>query len=205
MEIIAPISSMWRKQKFLLAFFLIAVGCWFFYDGLVGYPKKNAAYNAYKNLEAEHRVNEWPTVAKERGWSREAPHRLYEKPDIAAQLVIGSLSVTAGLLTGLWVSRVGRATLRSDGTTVWDPRGRAVPFTAITGVNDRRWKTKGLADVFYNMNGRRGKIRFDDYKFDGCEKIYAQIEEHLAARQPAVGSQNPAEAGMSEEGKSAGA
>jgi hypothetical protein len=205
MEIIAPISSMWRKQKFLLSFFLVAVGCWFFYDGLVGYPKKNEAYNTYKTMEAEHRVHEWPTVAKEKGWPREAPHRLYEKPDIAAQIVLGSLSMTAGLLTGFWVSRVGRATLRSDGTTVWDAHGRAVPFTAITGVDDRRWKTKGLADVLYNVDGRRGKIRFDDYKFDGCEKIYAQIEDHLAARHPAARGQNPAEANFSEESKKAGA
>jgi hypothetical protein len=61
-----------------------------------------------------------------------------------------------------------------------------VPFGSITGVGKKKWDSKGIATVRYELDGQRSQFIVDDYKFEAepTRKILAEIEEKLIAGTP---------------------
>lgn len=41
MEIVTTLSCQWRNRILFQAVFFMGFGCWFHYDGAVGYPRHN--------------------------------------------------------------------------------------------------------------------------------------------------------------------
>jgi len=194
----ARISSIWKKQKLFVALFLIAIGAWFFFDGFIGYPRNNARYQAWKAHMDEGREAAWPAYADQHGWKRdEWPNWIREHhpsgprpevpfgPDkIVGQYVFGSIGILLGLLMlGYWATQKN-GVLRSEEGAVFTPGGKRVPFEAITGIGKKRWDSKGIAVVRYEIDGKKGQFIVDDYKFDTdpSRKILEEIETRLLAR-----------------------
>ena len=180
----ARISSIWKKQKLFVALFLIAVGLWFFFDGVVGYPRSNERWLAYEQHNKEGRLTEWPKYADSRGWVHEQPHKFFKREDIIGQFVFGSLGVLMGTIVLIyWVTQKNRV-LRTEPDAVHTPAGTRVPFQAITGLGKKRWESKGIAVVRYELDGRKGQFLVDDYKFETepARKILGEIEEKLRER-----------------------
>ncbi len=177
----ARISPIWKKQKLFVACFLVAIGAWFFFDGLIGYPRSNVRWLAHE----EHEMD-WPAYAKSQGWVTEVPHKFFKKEDIVGQFVFGGLGVLLGaIVLAHWAMQKNRI-IRSDDEAVYTPAGTRVPFGAITGVGKKKWDKKGIAVIRYEIGGRKGQFFVDDYKFDTepARTILAEIEEHLRSRQP---------------------
>jgi hypothetical protein len=177
----ARVTPIWKKQKLFVAIFLFAIAGWFFYDGKVGWPKSNEAFDAYKKFEAEDRRTEWPDFAKSRGWKVEPPHKRYGPSDLAGQYAIAGLAAVLSVITFVyWLGQKGRV-VKSDTEAVYSPAGTRVPFGSITGVGKKKWEAKGLATVRYEIDGRKGEFILDDYKFerDPTHEIMAEIEAHL--------------------------
>ncbi len=180
----ARISSIWRKQKLFVALFFLALGAWFWWDGLVGYPRSNERWNAHDQFQREGRLEEWPAHAKSRGWVEKPPEKLRKPEDIIGQYVFGSLcNIFGAILFVYWMTQIKR-TLRTDEEAVHTPSGRRVPFAAITGLGKKDWDSKGIARVRYSLDGRQGQFIVDDYKFetDPSRKILEEIEQHLLMR-----------------------
>lgn len=180
----ARVTPIWKKQKLFISVFLFAVAAWFLWDGFVSYPKSNERWLAQDALERAGRLSEWPAVAVSHGWTTEKPHKYYTEGDLDFQL--GSSVVTAllGVFSILfWFTQKDRL-FRTDAEAVYTPKGVRVPFEAITGVGKKLWESKGYATVRYELAGKSGEFRLDDYKFDteATHQILAEIEEKLLAR-----------------------
>ena len=180
----ARVTPIWKKQKLFVAIFLLAIGGWFFYDGKIGYPKKNERWRDYEKFKEADRVSEWPDYAKGRGWSATPEHKLLTHEDIVGQFAFGGLAALLGVITlAYWAIQKGRV-VKTDADAVHTPAGTRVPFAAITGVGKKKWEAKGLATVRFEIEGRKGEFELDDYKYDrdATVQILAEIEQHLSTR-----------------------
>ena len=175
----AHVTPIWKKQKLLLALLLIGFGAWFAFDGLVGWPKSNERWREHQKVKAEE--GKWEQIAKEKGWSTEPPHRLYERGDIVGQYLMGGICGGIGFITlAYWLSQA-RRTLRMDEEGIITTRGVRVPFPAINGVGKKLWDKKGIAKVRYTLNEKQGEFILDDYKFDTkpVRQMLEEIERRL--------------------------
>ena len=180
----AHISTTWKRQKLLVGLFVIAFGCYFFFDGFVTWPKSNVRWLKHKEFEDAQNEMGWETYAAGQGWTSEVPHKFYEHKDIIGQYVCGSVLVTLGGIVLLyWATQIKR-TVRSDEEAVYTAAGTRVPFSAITGVGKKQWESKGIARIRYELDGRRGEFVVDDYKFDTdpSRTILKEIEEKVVAK-----------------------
>ncbi len=191
----ARVTSIWKKQKLAVALILLAASLPFFYDGAVGYEKKNERYREWKPFADEGRETQWPEYAKKKGWDPEEwpkyarehgshghlPEIPFPRAKIIEQYVCAGLAVIFGTITlAYWFMHKGR-TVKTDAEAVHTPSGRRVPFSAITGVGKKKWDAKGLATVRYEIDGAKGEFELDDYKFDRdpTHAILAEIEQHI--------------------------
>ena len=185
----ARVSPIWKKQKLFVALFMIAIGGWFFWDGLIGYPRSNEHFLAHQQLEKEGRSGEWAAYAKERGWDTKVAEHYMGRDKIIGQYVFGTLAAVAGALVLLyWATQKGRV-LKTDDEAVYTPAGTRVPFGAVTGIGKKKWDSKGLATVRYELGGKKGKFIIDDYKFDAepTRAILSEIETRLLAQEERTG------------------
>jgi len=197
----ARITPIWKKQKLFVALFLFAFAAYFFWDGAVGYPRADTRYREWKSYHDDGRLAEWPAHAQQKGWKADEwqkwlddPHQQGQIPaerfgrgKILEQFVCGGVVGLLGLITfTYWFSQKDRK-LRSDAEAAYAPNGKRVPFSAITGLGKKKWEAKGLANVRYEIDGRKGQFVLDDYKYDRdpTHQILAEIEEQLLARSPA--------------------
>jgi len=178
MTVEAKITSIWKKQKGFLALFFVGIGLWFLFDGKVGFPKSNDRWLAHEKFKTENRLSEWPQFAKNAGWNETPPHKYYKKNDIAAQYFIGALAVVFGMAVFIyWAGQIKLVFKLEEGAVII-PGGKRVPFESITGINRKKWDDKGLATIYYSIDGRAGKFILDDYKFDPqpMREIMKEIE-----------------------------
>ena len=181
MPIEARITSIWKKQKGFAALFFAVIGLWFLFDAKTGFPQSNERWVAHEKFKTEERLSEWPGFAKEKGWNETPPHKFYKKADIMAQYVVAVLLFVASIIMFLyWLSQIKRI-FQLETEAVILPGGISVPFSSITRINLKRWRSKGLATVYYSINGRQGKFILDDYKFEAepIHKIMAALEANL--------------------------
>jgi hypothetical protein len=184
MTLEARVTPIWRKQKLFVALFMIAFGGYFFYDGAIGWPRNNERFVKHEEFEKAKDPEGWKAFAKERGWSQNKPEKFYKKEEIDGQFLYGALCAIVGLITlGYWAQQV-RRTLKLDDQSVTSPAGTRVPFESITGLGLKKWDTKGLATVRYELGGRKGEFIVDDYKFDPdtTRKILEEIRNRLESR-----------------------
>jgi hypothetical protein len=178
----ASLSKTWKNRQIIITVALIALGAWFFYDGAIGFPKKNVRFRAHRELVEQGREGEWKALAEKNGWPAAVPHKEYKPVDLKGQFALGGATTLAGLLAlGLLVKSLGQQ-LRSDDEAVFGADGRRVPFSAITGFDRSKWESKGIMVALYDEDGRKGRLVLDDYKFAGAEAIIKQADERLAAR-----------------------
>jgi hypothetical protein len=192
----ARIASLWLNQKTLVSVLLIGLAGWFLFDGLVGYPRSNARYHEWKKYVDEGRQSQWPAYAKSRGWKTQEwtdyalehhlPEPLAEVPfgpdKINTQLIIALGTGLIGLSVLIYCRRQKNHFLRTEDDAVLIPGGQRIPYTAIKGIGKKRWESKGIAVVRYELAGRKGEFIVDDYKFeaDPSRQILQEIEEKLA-------------------------
>lgn len=180
----ARVTPIWKKQKLFVALFLVAIGLWFFVDGKWTWPRSNVRWKEHDRYSKEKRLAEWPAFAQSQGWKVEPPHKYYEQDEIFLQFILGTLSAGAGAATLIFWMVQKKRSVKTDEEAVYAPAGTRVPFTAITGLGLKKWESKGLARVRYELDGKRGEFVLDDYKYDRdpTHEILKEIETHLLAR-----------------------
>jgi hypothetical protein len=184
MTLEARVTPIWKKQKLFVSLFLIAFGAYFFYDGAVGWPRSNERFLKYQAYKNAGDLTGWSEYAKSRGWAEKPPEKIHTPTDLAGQYAFGTLATAIGLVTlGYWAQQIGRK-LALDEEAVTSPAGTRVPFESITGLGLKKWDSKGLATVRYELSGRRGEFIVDDYKFDpiATREILNEVKRKLEAR-----------------------
>jgi len=179
MAIIARLSRTWIRRQTIIGAVALAVGCWFFYDGAVTYPKSNERFRAYTKFVQEGNETAWPTYAKEHHWNERPPEKEYRITD---QWVLGTAAVLGSMAAfGLLLASLKR-TVSSDGETVTASNGSRVPIRAIRSTDRRKWQSKGIAYAHYDSNGKQARLKLDDFKYAGAEDILKEVEADLATR-----------------------
>lgn len=182
MTVEARITSVWKKQKLLLAILLIGFGAWFAFDGAIGYPQSNKRWLAHESVKND--PGKWKELAAQNNWSEKVPEHFFEPRKTLEQFVAASICGTLGLVTLLYLLSQRGRTLRMDDETVTTATGVHVPFPAIIGVGKKQWDAKGIAKVRYTLDGKQGEFIVDDYKFDTkpTREILEEIEKRLLAK-----------------------
>ena len=180
----ARVTSIWKNQKLFVSLALLAMGGWFFVDGKYVWPRSNDRWKAHDQFEKDKRLGEWPAYAAGRGWKEEPPEKYYDKDQIFMQFMLATvLGVIGGITLIYWAGQRNRI-LKLDGDTLHTPAGTELPLSAITGLGLKKWESKGLAKVRYEVAGKKGEFTLDDYKFDRdpTHEIMKAIEAHLVSR-----------------------
>ena len=175
----ARITSIWKKQKGFIGLFLAALGLWFLFDAQIGFPSSNERWLAHETLKTENRLSEWPALAKEKGWNETPPHKLYQKVDLRGQQIASGLLFLGAITAFLyWLGQIKRVFILEHDAVIL-PDGKRIPFASVTRINQKQWESKGLATVYYSIDGRTGKFELDDYKFerDPMHAIMAALEQ----------------------------
>lgn len=184
MSISARITPIWKKQKFFVGIFLLLFGGYFFIDGAIVWPRSNERFVKHQEYLEKDDLAGWNAYAANRGWKTTPPEKLHTPADIAGQFLFGSICVGGAIVMLAYWSVQIRRSIRLEGDALFSPDGKRIPVEAITGLGLKRWDTKGLATVRYELAGKQRKFEIDDYKFEAepCKAIVNELVRLLEER-----------------------
>ncbi|MGB0272788.1 MAG: hypothetical protein ACPGCS_03805 [Opitutales bacterium] len=195
MNVEARISKEWRRRMLFLLFMLTGIGAWFLSDGYHYWPQEAQRHAAYtqiledliaageaKDAESSAVQLAWQRHAKAAGFRDEVPSERTAGA-IAEQRTIGWVLLSGCTLFALWVAWNHRLCVRAEGDTIIGTGGQQVSFDAITEIDRKKWKSKGIAYALYRAGGKTRRLTLDAHKFKGCDTILAEADRRIAARQ----------------------
>ncbi|MEM0964703.1 MAG: hypothetical protein AAGJ81_00955 [Verrucomicrobiota bacterium] len=208
MNVVARISSEWRRRMLLLFLMIFGMGCWFLTDGYLVWPAEAERYAAFREIademiasgDAEDEESSvlqlaWQRFAEEADYPADIPK---ERTDAAIreQRVIGWSLVSAALLFLAWVAWNHTRSVVVEGEVITGASKEKVNFNQIVGMDRKKWKKKGIAYAIYEIDGKQKKLTLDDHKFIGCEEIILEAERRIEERKKeTVGTTEQSEAG----------
>jgi hypothetical protein len=199
MDVVARISKEWRRRMLFMFFMIFGIAGWFMYDGYLLWPDEAQRYSEYAKIkdalaEAGEAVDEestalriaWERHAREQDYRRNIPKERTDG-DIHEQRVIGWVMMVGALLYGLWIAWNHTRTVRAEGETIIGASGERVELDAITAIDRKKWKNKGIAYGIYEDGGKKRRLTLDEHKFKGCEAIILEAEKRIHARAEPAG------------------
>lgn len=160
-DLVAHRGAYYRNTRILVTSMILAMGCWFLYDGLVGYPTYNAKFDRSTPTE-QHEMTQ-----------------KHSDTDIQIQQGLGFGLLPLGIILGTWFFYSSRGAYRLSGNTLSIPGHPPVPLEAVRDIDKSKWDRKGIAYVDYELpDGTLGSFRLDDFVYDRkpTDAILARIE-----------------------------
>lgn len=205
MKLEAKYSREWLNRMGIILLLFIGSSGWFFYDGLITYPRYNEGAAAYVEIArmveeeglsgetAEAEVaKRWAKVAADfKGDPAEPPTHF---KNVDQQLHFGTGLGVLAVLFLIWILREMKRVIRADdetfeGITKVLPMiysKKTVPYDAVVGLDKRKWDNKGIAVIHCkNADGSKFRVIVDDYKYAGSEGILEKCETVVAAKKAA--------------------
>ena len=185
----AMISSTYRWRLLLIALMGIGWGGWSIYDGFWNYPAQDVVANAFQEVKAKNPDtwrDVWTKTATANGWSTEDPGAPHSAFDRRAQYVMAAITLPFGLFFGWAYLTSFNRWVATDEQGVSTSTGQQAPFSSITKLNKDRWKTKGIARVYYtDSQGGERRIVLDDWKYEArpTQQMLEEIEAQLKPEQ----------------------
>ena len=179
----ATIRDAYRWRLGIIALGLLGFAAYCFYDGYIAYPHYKEQWDTYQTVKADYPetyTEEWKRVAADRGWSAKRPSKTSDW-DITTQYLMGAGSLLVGVPFLFGFLRTYTRWVASDEAGLRASGSKVAPWDSITRLDSTRWKTKGIAFVHYDRDGKEGRILLDDWKFerDPTVQIYDEVREHL--------------------------
>jgi len=147
----------------------------------------------YQDLKEKDQLDKWEDIAEQRGWSTKDPGKPKEKIDFWIQFVIASLLAVPGLCFLFRYFRARGRWIEADETGLRTSWGQQLEFGQIVSLDKKRWKSKGIARIDYQQNGRKRRLVLDDWKFDAdpTKAILLVVESRIDAGQIVGGAPEP--------------
>ena len=194
MEVVARISTQWRRRMLFMFFMIFGIAAWFLYDGYILWPdeaQRHAEYLKIKDtlIESGDAVDEestsirlaWERHAREMDYKRIIPKERTDG-DIKEQRVIGWTMMIVALLHGVWIAWNHTLQVRAEGDVVIGASGQRVELDSITAIDRKKWKDKSIAYGIYEEGGKQRRLCLDEHKFKGCETIIIEADRRIKAR-----------------------
>ena len=199
--VVAKVSTGWVVRMVVAGVAFAGFAVWCLYDGLVKYPAINDRYEQYQQLHEQGRLEEWPEVAREQGWS---PKQMRESDvksdwDIRTQFIMAGVCAPIGLIVLIRLGLTIPRRLAADDTGLITTRGKRIPYDAITAIDKKKWDRKAIAVVHYKSNGKEETAKIDDWIFKGGAQVLQTVEAHLSPDIPGVEPQRPTNEASQEE------
>ena len=190
MLLTAKISKRYLQWLGMVAVFCLGIALWFLFDGAITYPKQRVRAYKYEELKKADRLDEWETIAADRGWPSKDPG---EPKDSVAQFVLAALVGSPGLWCLCSLLRFRRRWIELNETGLRTSWGRQLEFGQIITLNKKKWKSKGIARIRYQRGGRRKRLVLDDWKYNSDETraILREIEARIDVQQIVGGAPEP--------------
>lgn len=190
----ARIGNNYRWRLALIGLGFTAVGIYCVYDGFVAYPQQKEIFDAWTTVTQEQGPEKWADHAAARGWPTDQPKKRTNF-DIYTQFVMAAIFLPVGLIFTWGLIRSFSRFVSMDEQGLRASGGRQCRFDQIVGLDDRRWKNKGISVVQYQLdNGSTGTILLDDWKFDreSTVAIHDRVARQLGASDDAAAAAQPA-------------
>ena len=194
MEVVARISTEWRRRMFFMFFMIFGIAAWFLYDGYILWPdeaQRHVEYLKIKDtlIEAGGAVDEestsvrlaWERHAREMDYGRNIPKER-TGGDIKEQRVIGWAMMIVALLHGVWIAWNHTRQVRAEGDIVIGASGQRIELDSIIAIDRKKWKDKSIAYGIYKVGGKQRRLCLDEHKFKGCEAIILEADKRIKAR-----------------------
>ena len=194
MELVARISTEWRRRMLFMLFMISGIAAWFLYDGYILWPdeaQRHAEYLEIKDMliDAGDAVDgestsirlAWERHAREKDYRRNIPKERSDG-DIKEQRVVGWIMTVGALLYGAWIAWNHARQVRVVGEIVIGASGQRVELESITAIDRKKWKNKGIAHAIYEEGGKQRRLCLDEHKFKGCEAIIIEADRRIKAR-----------------------
>lgn len=181
-EIICRVTPWYFRRMAILGGMLFLMGCYFIYDGAVGYPKKNERaevqqwfekelLGGYDEAKAAGRLSQWMKEAEAKGWpageNGEPPkwaayaaergwpekNEKYTDKEIEEQFWWGGGTLIGALVVGVLVLLNRNKVLVGRAGAFVTPEGAEVKHGDVFKVDTRKWAQKGLAYAWYRPGG----------------------------------------------------
>lgn len=104
---------------------------------------------------------------------------IYSDWDLRTQLLMAAVCLPVGLIMLVRLIRALPRTLAADHATLHALDGRQIPFSAIIGIDKKKWDRKAIAVVHYRIDGRNGKAIIDDWIYKGAAEVLERVENAL--------------------------
>ena len=196
-----PLSSWFFKRVAIAILATGGMALYFFYDGAIGYPKKNVKgemYNALESglsgkpltnpkakpdvqqaYEAGKKGESWAEFTAQRNLPSKKP-KYYTDTQIRNQFIYGAILglVCLGIIGWMLLMRKQLFLLHDSSFTM--PTGEHIEFSDVTSIDLKKWD-HGFAKVKYQSDNKVHEVKIDDYKFAGAgailEKLIAKFPE----------------------------
>lgn len=164
----------------------LAFGAYFWYDGSVGYPRKNEIRAAFDNYLADHdgKSDGWDESVADKGWPGvndipklpEGEKVVHTQDSIDQQFHMAyiCLALGAAALVNVFM-KIGRK-IKADGEAYYTPKGAKVPYADIYRLDKRKWNNKGLATAYYKVDGEEKKTTLDVLMFPKADEVMTLVE-----------------------------
>jgi hypothetical protein len=202
--IICRVTPWFFRRMGILAAMLLGMGGYFFYDGKIGYPKKNEIAEkkvwfekvyvaSFDEAKQAQRLEEWIAKAKVEGlptgengeppkWATYAARngwpeeaKRYSPEDIEQQFWWAGAMALGGLGVLIKLLLDRGKTFVGQADHMIMPNGATVRFADAFRVDKRKWDVKALAYVHYRENNIEKRAVVDDLKFDGAGKVLERL------------------------------
>jgi hypothetical protein len=165
--VIATAGRYYRNVRYLLSAGLVVMGLWFAYDGWKAWPAKTARIDQIEQTElpAADARGDTDAKAKLQGELKELGTR-HSDTSIRTQKQLAVACPIGGVILLGWTLYNSRGRVRFDGQTLEVPGHPPIGVDAITALDKSKWDRKGIAYAEYDVNGKTGRARLDDFVYD---------------------------------------
>jgi len=161
------------RENAVFAVALIGLGGYFLYDGMLGYPSQNEAYQQEQAEEKEKNPNlEIDGNPK------------HSDAEIAIQKMLAGLCGAGAIYMIVAALRARRTRVVVDDEGLRINTRPMIPYDAMTALRSDRWKDKGWVDLTYDDGGRTRQVRLDSYRIEPCEPLITAICERKGFTNP---------------------
>ena len=129
----------------------------------------------------------WEDYAGSRGWDIVVADHPEDQASLDTQFYMASGSAAFVLVVAFLFLRTLTRTMEVNGSAYIAPGNKVVPFASMRRIDSRKWDTKGVATIEYELEGVTKKVKVDGMIYghfkkddtESAEKLYDFILERF--------------------------